>query len=255
MRVETNESLIKRNKRIAQYLFIVSLFILVGGFVVINFPLFAPNADESLASLAFIAPSLILPLAFITTIFSVRMTNMWIRQPRPDAVIPENLKGVSKNAVLYNYYHFPARHVLIAPQGVFAIVTRFQDGRFTVDGDRWSSQRGGIGRIFGLLRFDGIRNPTADALLAAQHVQTLLKDIAPEVKVQPVVVFVDPRVRLTIIEPTIPVVHAQTRIQPCLKDFVKDVPKDQRVSLTPEQIAAFEAATLPAGHHQSKVEA
>lgn len=248
MRVETNETLIKRSKRIAQYLFITSLFILIGGFVVINFPFLMPDASEELAALAFVAPTLILPLAFITTIFSVRMTNMWIRQPRPEAVIPENLKGVGKNAVLYSYYHLPARHVLIAPQGVFAIVTRFQDGKFTVDGDRWQSQRSAVGRIFGLMRFDGIRNPSTDALLAAQHVQNLLKNIAPEVKVQPVVVFTDPRVRLTIIEPGVPVVHAQTRIQPCLKDLVKDVPKDQRVSLTPEQIAAFEAATLPAGH-------
>jgi hypothetical protein len=174
------------------------------------------------------------------------MTNLWIRQPRPDAVIPENLKGVSKNAVLYSYFHFPARHVLIVPQGVFAIVTRHQDGKYLVDGDRWSTQRGALGRLLSLFRFDGVRNPSNDARLAAEHVQALLKDIAPDVPVQPVVVFVDPRARLTIIEPTVPVVHAQTRIQPCLKDLVKDTPKDRRISLTDQQIVAFESATLPA---------
>jgi hypothetical protein len=132
--------------------------------------------------------------------------------------------------VLYNYYHFPARHVLITPQGIFAVVTRYQEGRFTVDGDRWSSQRRLIGRIFGIFRMDGIRNPTRDALEAAQYVQSLVSPIAPDVKVQPVVVFTDPRVRLTIIEPNIPVVHAQTRLSPCLKDYIKDIPKDRRLS-------------------------
>ncbi len=72
----------------------------------------------------------ILPIAFITTIVSVRMTNLWVRQPRPEVVIREGLKGLSNKSVLYSYYHFPARHVLICPQGVFAMVTRFQDGRY-----------------------------------------------------------------------------------------------------------------------------
>lgn len=246
MRVEINELLVSRNKRIAQILFFASLGVLIAGFFVINYPLFAPDTGDEVTSLLLIAPSLILPLAFILTIFSVRMTNLWIRPPRPEQVIAENLKGVGKNAVLYNYYHFPARHVLITQHGVFAIVTRFQDGRFTVDGHRWRSERSLIGRFFGIFRMDGIRNPSADAVAAAEHVQNLLKPIAADVPVRPVVVFTDPRVRLTIIEPTVPVVHAQTRLQPCLKDYLKDIPKEQRVTLTPEQIAAFEAATLPA---------
>lgn len=246
MRIETNETLVNRNKRIAQLLFIASLGVLILGFVAINYPFLFPDAAPELNSLALIAPSIILPLAFVLTIFSVRMTNLWIRPPRPEQLLAENLKGVGKGAVLYNYYHLPARHVVVAPQGVFAIVTRFQDGRFTVDGDKWSSQRGLLGRFFGIFRMDGIRNPTADALAAAEAVQAMINPIAPNVKVTPVVVFTDPRVRLMIIEPTVMVVHAQNRLSPCLKDYIKDTPKDKRISLTPDQLTAFEAATLPA---------
>lgn len=244
MRIVTNEALVKRNKKTAQYLFFLSLLLLFAGFIAVNAPLFAdvPADLESITTL--LLPSIILPVAFITTIFSVRMTNLWVRQPRPERVFSENLKGLGSNAVLYSYYHFPARHVLICPQGVFAIVTRFQDGKFEVEGQRWSTKRSLFGLLFAIFRMDGIGNPSVDAQLAAEHVQSQLASIAPDIKVQPLVVFIDPRARLTITNPTVPVLHGFTRIAPSLQDYLKSIPKPARRTLTNEQIAAFEAATV-----------
>lgn len=242
MRVETNEKLAHRNRQIAQYLFFATFAILIVGLFVVNQQAATVSPDNIMA--VTLLQMAVLPLAFVTTIVSVRMTNLWVRSPRPEVVIREGLKGISNKSVLYNYYHFPARHVLICPQGVYAMVTRFQDGRYTVTGDRWTTHKSAVSRILGLFRFDGMGNPTADALRAAEHVKALLEPIAPGVEVHPVIVFVDPKVEVNIISPTVPVVYPVGKKSPILKDLLRDVGKDSRNSLTPEQIQAFEAATL-----------
>ncbi|MEO8394853.1 MAG: nuclease-related domain-containing protein [Chloroflexota bacterium] len=243
MRVETNERLAHRNRQIAQYLFFATFGILILGLLVINQQAATISQDNVL--LITILQTAILPVAFITTIVSVRMTNLWVRQPRPEVVIREGLKGISNKSVLYNYYHFPARHVLICPQGVFAIVTRFQDGRYTVNGDQWTTHKTAVQRLAGIFRFDGMGNPTADAQKAAASVQAKLHSIAPNVEVRPLIVFVDPKADVTINDPTVPVVYPVGKKPPTLKDILRDVGKDSRMSLTPEQIQAFEEATLP----------
>lgn len=240
MRIVTNEGLIRRNRQIAQVLFFVSFGVLILGLFVIN----AQQPGQSDA-LSFLLPTAILPVAFLMTMLSVRMTNLWVRHPRPEVVIPEAAKVVGSKGVLFNYLHFPARHVLIGPSGVYAIVTRFQDGTFTVNGDRWVTHRSLPGRIVSLFRFDGIGNPTADAQRAAAHVKQLLSGIAPDVPVQPIIVFVDSRATITLNEPTVPVVFADSKLQPNLRDLVKGTAKSPGSTLTAEQIAAFEAATVP----------
>ena len=243
MRVETNERLAHRNRQIAQYLFFATFGILILGLIVINQQ--TSTISQSNVLLITILQTAILPVAFITTIVSVRMTNLWVRQPRPEVVIREGLKGIGNKSVLYSYYHFPARHVLICPQGVYAIVTRFQDGRFTVEGDRWTSHKSAVKRLAGIFRFDGMGNPTADAQRAAAKIQAILQPIAPNVEVHPLIVFVDPKADITMINPTVPVVYPLGKKPPVLKDILRDVGKDSRMSLSPEQIRAFEEATLP----------
>lgn len=247
MRIEKNSTLIARNKRIAQWLFFASLGVLVVGFIVINQPV---QSDEMLL-LSFILPLIILPAAFITTVISVRMTNLWIRQPRPEEVIEANLKGISTKSVLYHYYHFPARHVLISPQGIFAIVTYYQEGRFGVEGDRWRSYRGALGTILSLFRFDRLGNPTANALAAAEKVKKVLGSIAPDVVVYPLILFVDPRAQVELENPTVPVVFGDPKSKESLKEYLKDKLAEGKkgsaqpsMPLTPEQIEAFEEATL-----------
>jgi hypothetical protein len=243
MRVVTNDKLVRSRKRLAQYLFFFSLFLLIFGFITINAPLLF-EIEASVANfLSLVLPAIILPVAFITSLASVRMTNWWMRVPRPEAVLAENLK-LGKDAVLYNYYHLPVRHVLICQQGVFALVTRYQDGKHEVEGDTWRTPRRGLGVLTRLFRMDGLGDPFGDAGKAAAHVQSLIDPIAPEVQVQGVVVFTDPRAKVTITSPVLPVVRAQSRIAPSLQDYIKGIHKSQFQTLTPEQIAAFEAATV-----------
>jgi hypothetical protein len=236
MRIETNTRLVKRNRRIAHFLFFFSVAVLIGGFIVINTQVAsAPAASESgtttppITTAAFILSWLAVPIGFICTIISVRMTNLWIRQPHPEDAIREGLKGVSKKSVFYNYYHFPARHVLIAPQGVFAMVTRFQEGKFRVEGDKWTSYGGFFGRIMHFFRRDDIGNPNAEALKAAAYVKSLLDKKTPGIDVQPLIIFVDPRANLEMINPTIPVLYANENQKPNLRDYMRELAQKQNL--------------------------
>ena len=185
MRVETNERLAHRNRQIAQYLFFATFGILILGLIVINQQAASISQDNVL--LITMLQTAILPVAFITTIVSVRMTNLWVRQPRPEVVIREGLKGISNKSVLYNYYHFPARHVLICPQGRI----RHRDalsGWALIRSMVTAGQptRAPFSALQGIFRFDGMGNPTADAQRAAESVRAKLQPIAPNVEVHPV---------------------------------------------------------------------
>lgn len=250
MRIVTNKKLVKRNRQIATWLFLATFGILVGGFIFINYTFFTGN--EPAVWLIFVQ-ALTLPIAFILTIFSVRMTNLWARQPYAEKAIPEALKGLSKKSVLYNYYHFPARHVLIAPQGVFAVTTRWHDGKFTVEDDKWTTHKSGISRFFSAIRMDGVGNPMKDAKEAAKHIETALKDIAPDIEVKPLVLFISDTVEIDITDPSIDVLYADESKTPNLSDYMRELNRQQKedmqqkvtLPLTEKQIAEFEAITLP----------
>lgn len=246
MRVETNDRLVRRSRQIAQYLFFGIFATLIGAFLIIN----QVSATAETLSVLTLVQAILLPIAFIATLISVRMTNLWVRQPRPEDVIRDGLKGISNRSVLYNYFHLPARHLLITPQGVFAIVTRYHDGLFRVENDRWRAVRNPLMTVLSFLRFDTLGNPTADAQRAAKHIQALLEPIAPHVQVQPLIVFFDPRSAVDVVSSTVPVVQMETRGNKrvlMIRDVIKDVAADQPgASLTPEQIAQLEAATIKA---------
>lgn len=250
MRTETNEALATRNKSIASYLFIATLVVLVGGFFFVNSGFFQQgNLNPGLVFLQ----ALVLPISFVLTLVSIRMTNLWARPPRPEAILPEAVKGVSKKAVLYNYYHLPVRHLLICPQGVFVIVTRWHDGAFVVNGSSWKSKANPLTRFFSALRMDGVGNPTDEAQKQAQKAQNLLEPYAPGIKVEPIIVFVNSKAQIEVTDSPVPIVFADSKKKPNLKDYLRDMyaakPMDEgrrnSLPLTDAQMEAFEKATLP----------
>lgn len=253
MRVVTNKKLAKRNRQITQYMFFGTFGVLILGFIFINSTVFTNKAPDTLAILLQTA---VLPIAFIFTIISVRMTNLWARVPRPENAIEEGLKGLSNKSVLYNYYHFPARHVLICPQGIYAIVTRWHDQEYTVEDGKFRSHRNAISRFLSaFIRFDSVGDPFEDARRAQNKVAQLLSSIAPDVEVKPLIVFVDPKAVLNIKDTSIPVLHADTKLKPNLKSFLRDAKRDldkesgtttnaQLMPLTDEQIEEFEQRSI-----------
>ena len=253
MRIVTNKKLARRNRKMTNYLFFGTFGALILGFVVINASLFTNQAPDMLT---LIAQSAVLPVAFVLTIISVRMTNLWARLPRPETAIADGLKGMSNKSVLYNYHHFPARHVLICPQGVFAIVTRWHDQAFSFRDGKFKSKRNILSKLFSAIRFDGIGKPIRDAELARDILQRRIDEVAPDVQAQSLIVFVDPAAEIEFeTEPELPVLYADPKRSPNLKTFMRDAKRqladpDGKASnaalmpLSDEQIAAFEAATL-----------
>ncbi len=252
MRVETNTQLATRNKSIANYMFFATLIVLIGGFFFVNSPVFSGEASQGIDPLVLLGQALVLPIAFILTLLSIRMTNLWARPPRPESVLPEALKSLSKKSILYNYYHLPVRHLLICPQGVFVIVTRWHDGKYEVNGDQWRTKANPISRFLSTLRMDGLGNPTKDALKIAEDARKMLEPHAPNVDVMPIILFVNGRAELKIENTKVPVLYLDAKQKPNLKDYMRDlyIGKDSSnkttLPLTDEQIANFERATLPA---------
>ncbi|MEO0565521.1 MAG: hypothetical protein AAF125_25665, partial [Chloroflexota bacterium] len=84
MRVETNIRVIKRNRQIAQYTFFTSMGLWLVSLIITFLPQFAP--DSQLASLAWLqlVATGVLPFALAIALFAVYMTNLWIREPRPE---------------------------------------------------------------------------------------------------------------------------------------------------------------------------
>ena len=251
MRIVTNRKLARRNRKLTNYLFFGTFGALILGFIVINASLFT---NETPDTLTLIAQSAVLPLAFVLTIVSVRMTNLWARVPRPEKAIEDGLKGLSNKSVLYNYYHFPARHVLICPQGVFAIVTRWHDQKFVLRDGKFRSQRSLISKVFSAIRFDGIGKPFREAEIARDHIQRAIDEVATDVPVRSLIVFVDPSAEVEFeSQPEVPVLYADPKRGPNLKDFMRDAKRQlaagdaKNASLMPlsdEEIEAFEEATV-----------
>ena len=255
MRIETNEKLVRRNTRIANYLFFFTFAVLIGAFFITNGLLIQNTASI----VTVLAPPLVLILGFGATFFSVRMTNLWIRQPRPEKALSDGLKGLSNKSILYNYYHMPARHVLICPQGVFAIHTPWQGGKHSANGAKWHTHRSLAGQLLSLLRFDSTGNPMETAYRASENLKKQLDPIAPDIEVKPLVVFLDSNAQLTLEDPIVPVVFADDKTKPCLKDYMRELSREAEdeadnkkrrkkdsapLPLTQEQIDAFEAASL-----------
>ncbi len=240
MRVVINERVVNRNRKIAQYAFFITLGILVLG-------LFVTNAAPTNALLA-LAPLVVLPIALGATLYSVRMANLWLREPRPDAALRDGLKGLSSRSVIYHYY-LPAHHVLIAPQGVFTFTVRPQEGQFTVNGTKWHKAGGPFAKFMTFFRQDGIGKPHRDAERDAEAVQAFLDRVLPDsgVHVQPVIAFISPYAELEVIDSPIPVVHADSKKRPSLKQFLREIKKQEdTATLNAEQIRLLEeAAGIP----------
>jgi hypothetical protein len=258
MRIKTNTRLMKRNRQIATNLFMLTFLVLIGGFFFVNINLFTNQLNSD--PLLLLGQALVLPVAFILTLISIRLSNLWARRPYPEEVINESLKGLSNKSVIYHYFHIPARHVLISPQGIFTITTRWHNGKYEVSKDRWRSKAGIFSRFFSSLRMDGIGDPTFDAERAANHVQKVLQKIESDITVQPVLLFIDPRVNVEVKESRIPILFADPK-RDNLTDYLRDQlrlitdnnkKKNIGMPLSDAQITQFEVATIGAATEADK---
>ncbi len=242
MRVVTNQRFISRRRSIAQVLFIVSLIILVGAFIINLNVIHVPEA------IALLVPLVALPIGLITTIISVRLTNLYVRQPHAEDAIREGLKGINRRSSLYNYM-LPASHVLVTPQGVYSFTTRFQDTPFKVEGDKWYNPkgRGPLAPLSLFFKQESLGDPFKQAENEAQGVQAIVDKALPDagIKVQPAVVFTSLKTILEVVDPVLPVVYADAKRKPALKSLLKeDKKKETAALLNVQQLQALDDAFM-----------
>ncbi len=234
MRVVTNAALIQRNRRISHISFFASFGMVAASIFLGN------RFSQSQPDMAAYFNCIALPTLFFLVMFSVRMSNAWIREPVAWTALPDALRGLSNNAVIYNYI-LPGRHVLVAPQGVFVLFPMFQDRAVIVEDDKWTLASSGFGNILAFMRQEGLGNPTKDAMIEAEETQKLINKLIPEhdIVVQPVVVFTHPEADVQIEgEQSVPVMLATG--SPSLRDYIKaqgkDLDEESSISLTADQL-------------------
>jgi hypothetical protein len=235
MRIYKNDQQIKRNRRVAQILFFVSLAILVSGLIVTN----SVTRNEVLITLV---PCVVLPIGLVTTWLSVRMTNQYIREPHPEDVLQLAAKGVGQDSAIYHYL-FKANHVLICPQGVFTFTTRFQQGPIKVKGTAIIDYkaRGIFGKWLTFMRQEQLGEPFKEADEAAESIQPLIDEALPQaqLEVQPVIVFINPKVQMEVEDSPIPVVFGDPKKKPSLKTLLRES-RREGTALTPKQLSLIE---------------
>ncbi|MBZ0314834.1 MAG: hypothetical protein K8L91_00335 [Anaerolineae bacterium] len=233
MRVVTNEALIRRNRSLAQ----ISLIVAIGG---LAFSFLISNRIAGEES-AFTLNCLVFPILFGIIIFSVRMANHWVREPLAWTSIQEGVRGVTNQGVLYHFV-FPARHVLIIPQGVYVLFPLFHDRPIIVKDDKWRIPGGMLTALVSFMRQENIGNPIRDAQSEAAQLQKYLDKHLPDsgVTVNPVIVFTHSNARAVLEgEQSVPVVFVKAKDKTerlTLQEFLKNQKEAGHASLSSSQI-------------------
>ena len=231
MKVLRDEKRIAKLARLGQIASLLGLLALVVGLLFI-FMSENPNV--------FLYQLVALVVGFGLSQVGLYLAHRYLRRPRMDQVLDKSAgKFARKDSRLYHYL-LPAPHVLLLPVGVVVLVAKYQGGRISVQGDRWT--QGGIGmrRFFGR---EGLGNPTREAEAQAARMTAMIQAVAPtaEVPVLPVIVFTMPNLEtLDLKESRIPATHA-AKLSPALRQqtqALKPLPKADYDALR----AAFDAA-------------
>jgi hypothetical protein len=140
----------------------------------------------------------------------MQQVGKWNRAQRNDVILDVLLRDLGERYSLIHYSHAGKRtieHALVHPGGVLTIAARELPGGVAYRDGRWRKVGQGLSRFFGMGgAFLG--NPTADSAADVQALQELLANEQLTVDVDGVVAFLNPRVKLDVVEPDFPVTNA-----------------------------------------------
>lgn len=201
MHVTTNEPYIKRRAFIGTVGTLLGFAALAVGMYVAYF---VQPTSPQLIMIPWITLALGILLLQVGKFYAVRYAS------RVDRAIGQALKNLDNRYYLFNFTrNTPVEHLLLTPNAIFVLETRPFFGDVINDGDRWS-RPANLHGIFQLFTDGGIGNPGKDAERDVALVQNYLREHVGEeastVAVLPVIVFTNPRVKLQISNPAVPVV-------------------------------------------------
>lgn len=154
--------------------------------------------------------SVLLVVGLFTAMIGIYFANRWVRRPRPENVLDEELKGLSDSHRLYHYEHSAADHLLLTPYGVTVLETVNLEGRFLYKNGRWQEFMK-FSRALRYIVEEHLGDPIKAALSSKTQLERQLgKHVegGERVPVRAVVVFTHPRCALELEETSIPVVKA-----------------------------------------------
>lgn len=197
MKVVTDTQLVESRAKWAKRIAPFTLLFLVGGLIT-NF--------LSISQPEYFRPTLILlALGFVSAIISSNLVNNWVREPRADQVLTQVLKKFGNDYLLFNYTG-PIRHVLIAPDGLYAIVVKNHDGEITVNG-RKVSRKFTWKRLIKMFADEGLGSPIAEAENRAGKLAKSLNREFPDMDVPPVkplLLFSNKDAQVSVNQPDVP---------------------------------------------------
>jgi hypothetical protein len=227
MNIITNDKLVRRNARIAQFTGLGGLIILLVGMYV----LFTRPTDFTLIWGTVIA-------GFIISQVGIYFTNRWGRVPRPDQHLDAALKGLDSS---YSLYHFtgPTPHLLVGPAGLWALIPEYQRGTIIYANGKYRQKGGGF--VLGYLKIfgqEGLGRPELEAEAEKDAILKFLRKKMPDKELPPVqaaLVFTDERATLETDDAPTPTMASKK-----LKEFIRK--KAKAKSLSPDRILEIREA-------------
>jgi hypothetical protein len=211
MRIFTNETLYRRNARLALVTNLTGMFMLVGSVLILF------NSDRFTQYLLLLFGGIV--LVQIGAYF-----NRWNR--RPDLALNKALASLGEQ---YSLYHFksPVPHLLIGPSGIWILLPRHTRGTITYHGKRWRAKSGLLAR----LGSEGIGNPVQEASWEAERLDRYLQKhwTKGDLRVQAALVFVDENTEVRVSDAPLPAASILRVKQVALKG-------DPNGKLDPEKI-------------------
>ncbi|NPV08991.1 MAG: NERD domain-containing protein [Anaerolineae bacterium] len=218
MRVISNEPLIRRRTKTAQISNLVGLLALGTGLVI----------SLTRPEWAFYTLGLLI-VGVIASQYGIVQAFRFARRPRPDQELADALKGLDDRYRLYNFY-LPADHVLLTPRALYAVVLKSVAGKVICEGRSCKQERRfSLGRLLRLFSPESLGNPVREAKWEQEALerwvsQNLEGDAPP---VEPLVVFLSPRVDLEVRNPDVTMVRAKA-----LKDVLR---RSEKRTISAEQ--------------------
>src|SRR5688572_8918482 len=222
MKVYRDVEYIKKRKRQATLTSVAGVALLGSAFWL------ASTAGQSGVFIAYI------PLLAGTIIFHLGMQQVgkWNRAQRNDVILDALLKDLGERYSLIHYARIGKRtveHGLVHPGGILAITARELPGGVTYRDGRWRKVGQGISRFFGIAGAF-LRNPTADTAADIHALNEILAEEQLTADIDGVVAFLNPRVKLDVVEPNFPVTNGEG-----LKPYIASLPVDSSLQSADRQ--------------------
>lgn len=217
MNIIRNDTLIKRNARIAQFTMIGGLLVLVGG-------MFISFSYQNLIWISFGS----LLVGFLLTQVGIYFSNRWSRRPRPDELLDQALKGLDNKYWLY-HYKSPISHLLLGPSGVWVLSPRHQGGTISYTNGRWHQKGGNL--YLKIFAQESLGRPDVEITGEIERLQKALSAQIPEENIPPIfaaLILTNPKATINVSDEETP--PAETVYINKLKDLIRKSAKTNRLS-------------------------